>query len=661
MARIVVKLHGQHFATLDLANGQEYTVGRGTDCAIVLQEHKGISRQHLKLFQQGETWTVESLSRYVPLQQDGNFLQTIDLKKDCIFSAPPYEFHFETGELAVDEAVTPDSAPKPYDDEPAPFSNVSDEEDAMTSDTVVRGNLEMTVAGQVSLVPYLRVHYKETDQEEVLRLEGELWIAGRDSASEIPLRDSRISRRHFELAKMDEGFFVIDLGSANGTKLNGEKIPPHEPIKVESGDKITVLEITITLEVHDTALASRLQQLPSTPMLFPQHGMMPMYQAALPPGPSDGAAAEKKKFKDWKKIKNWKYNAKLIDYKKHKVRIALGVLAPVLLIGLFSGGDGGRNLAGKANEPAAYEKLSPEQKNAVKDTFSLARNLYMQGKYELCLAELAKLHEMIPMYENSKEVEAFCNQGRDLVIRQKDIDDREKKKALLEQQITNVVEGCREKLKDHGSVDQVRDCLAPAMELNPEHPAIAEMIGAAQGRAEEGKVLAKERAARRARMQKGEASYQKAKSLYKQGHLAKSIQQYQKFIETPYPDLSKEKGTAQREVASIRGELNRKVTSYLDQCKSYGDKNQYKEAYLACEQAKKEDPDNESVKAIQQKMLSSLRRDLKSIYEDSVLEESLGNVDSAKEKWKKIIKDDLDFDEYAKKARTLLLKYGVEM
>ena len=60
-------------------------------------------------------------------------------------------------------------------------------------------------------------------------------------------------------------------------------------------------------------------------------------------------------------------------------------------------------------------------------------------------------------------------------------------------------------------------------------------------------------------------------------------------------------------------------------------------------------------------MLSSLRRDLKSIYEDSVLEESLGNVDSAKEKWKKIIKDDLDFEEYSKKARTLLKKYGVEM
>jgi tetratricopeptide (TPR) repeat protein len=125
--------------------------------------------------------------------------------------------------------------------------------------------------------------------------------------------------------------------------------------------------------------------------------------------------------------------------------------------------------------------------------------------------------------------------------------------------------------------------------------------------------------------------------------------------------LNKAKESAQREVASIRGELNRKVMSYLDQCKAFGDKNQYKEAYLACEQALKEDPANDQAKTLQQRMLSSLRRDLKSIYEDSVLEESLGNVDSAKEKWKKIIKDDLDFEEYSKKAKILLLKYGVEM
>jgi tetratricopeptide (TPR) repeat protein len=236
-----------------------------------------------------------------------------------------------------------------------------------------------------------------------------------------------------------------------------------------------------------------------------------------------------------------------------------------------------------------------------------------------------------------------------------------KEKAALEQQITNTVEACKEKLGDRGTVNEVRECLAPAMELNPEHPSISEMIGAAQSREELNKVLAKQRAARRAKMMKGEVAYERAKALYKKGHLAKSISAYERFLNTAYPDLEKTKANAQREVASIRGELNHKVSSFMDTCRALGDKNQYKEAYLACEQALKEDPGNEQAKTLQAQMLSNLRRDLKSIYEDSVLEESLGNVDSAKEKWKKIIKEDLDTDDYAHKARTLLKKYGVDM
>ena len=52
---------------------------------------------------------------------------------------------------------------------------------------------------------------------------------------------------------------------------------------------------------------------------------------------------------------------------------------------------------------------------------------------------------------------------------------------------------------------------------------------------------------------------------------------------------------------------------------------------------------------------------MKALYEDSVLEESLGNVDTAKEKWKKIKEDNLPFDDYTKKATQKLRKYGIGM
>src|SRR5882757_7073121 len=71
-------------------------------------------------------------------------------------------------------------------------------------------------------------------------------------------------------------------------------------------------------------------------------------------------------------------------------------------------------------------QLLPEFCDHVKDAFNLARNLYVQGKYELCLTEVAKVHDVIPQYENSKELQTFCEQGRELVLRQRDLEAKAK-------------------------------------------------------------------------------------------------------------------------------------------------------------------------------------------------------------------------------------------
>ncbi len=47
--------------------------------------------------------------------------------------------------------------------------------------------------------------------------------------------------------------------------------------------------------------------------------------------------------------------------------------------------------------------------------FQLARNLNAQGKYALCLGELAKLHKLVPSYENSLDIQKQCEEGLKLV------------------------------------------------------------------------------------------------------------------------------------------------------------------------------------------------------------------------------------------------------
>jgi hypothetical protein len=72
-----------------------------------------------------------------------------------------------------------------------------------------------------------------------------------------------------------------------------------------------------------------------------------------------------------------------------------------------------------------------------------------------------------------------------------------------------------------------------------------------------------------------------------------------------------------------------------------------------------EDPNNTEAKGLKSQIVSTLKQQMKGIYEDSVLEESMGNVDSAKEKWKKIMSEDLETGDYAQKARSKLSKYGI--
>ena len=70
-----------------------------------------------------------------------------------------------------------------------------------------------------------------------LDLEGQEVIIGRLPSSDITLQgDSLISRRHAKLFRKNNDYFVEDLGSSNGTYLNGEFL--SEPCRLVGGETI---------------------------------------------------------------------------------------------------------------------------------------------------------------------------------------------------------------------------------------------------------------------------------------------------------------------------------------------------------------------------------------------------------------------------------------
>ncbi len=94
----------------------------------------------------------------------------------------------------------------------------------------------------------------ETEQDEVATLSWDgsqieiadrVTVIGRSSDCDISLSDPNVSRRHAEVRRIGDGYSLVDLGSTNGTEVNGQRI---QETALMNGDVIGVGTTSITFE-----------------------------------------------------------------------------------------------------------------------------------------------------------------------------------------------------------------------------------------------------------------------------------------------------------------------------------------------------------------------------------------------------------------------------
>lgn len=91
-------------------------------------------------------------------------------------------------------------------------------------------------------VAILRFGGEESDKIAVIR---DNISVGRASENDVTIKDDAISKRQFHIKKTNKGYNLIDLKSANGTFVNGERVKSvilknKDVIKI--GDEIIVFE-----------------------------------------------------------------------------------------------------------------------------------------------------------------------------------------------------------------------------------------------------------------------------------------------------------------------------------------------------------------------------------------------------------------------------------
>jgi len=68
---------------------------------------------------------------------------------------------------------------------------------------------------------------------------------GRASDSDIVIAESSVSKRHALLSRQPEGLVLIDLGSTNGSFVNGVQAPPDEVVWLADGDVIALGSVVL--------------------------------------------------------------------------------------------------------------------------------------------------------------------------------------------------------------------------------------------------------------------------------------------------------------------------------------------------------------------------------------------------------------------------------
>lgn len=646
MAKLVIKKDGQYVVDQSLDTSREYIAGRSKDCDIHLDEVT-VSRQHLKIFFRDNAWHVQTLSKYSPLYlnnepvdysvlKEGDSIKVVNYT--FIFSQSSTEAQVQTPEPSITNPVIDSETPTPYVE--APQEPAYETEDLDEKTFVPESSSQDWSIG----IPYLILRTGDS-ASKTLRLEGDYWIIGRDDACDIIIEDLKSSREHCEIYKKNQSYYLQDKGSSNGTLLNGNQVVFKKEYPLKSGDNIQIGQTILTFEIRDPHFQEKLALIPidqTQPLNEPLYHSPTMYTDS--PQKVVRIEPQKKKPTTFYAI--------------------LGVLALALVYGLTQDNSQKTDLASKNNNNPSSEliqpidALSPDQKDFVEKTYVLAQNLYKQGKYELALLEIQKIHGMLPEYKDTKDIEKFSKVAIDTLMEQQEIKRQEEEQVKLAQKVSDIIDSCEQNYRANLNSSSLDQCLLSAEELDPENNRIRQLKILAEQNDSQKEAQLAQKEAYRAQVARRKSLFNKADELKRRGKILDAIAAHNRNIASTLPDPENLETKSKQEIQSLQAKIQADLKRLSDEAASaYGDKN-YKLAIKKLEEAIKLNPQDRDIKEQHSKYFQELYKIVKALYGDSVLEENLGNVESAKEKWKKIQDLDVEYGEYFKKSKLKLKKYG---
>lgn len=691
MSRLKVMLRGALISEIELNPEKEYIGGRKEGCDIRLQAEKGISREHFKLKYIEGQWQLSAISRFGDVFTGGQKIEQTELQHSQTFQVPPYEFSF----LDVPDVGIPSP-------------------DNLGADAAAPsvGENDKTVIGAAPQVPYIKMVNSTGEVSEMLRLEvGDVWVAGRDPSCQIIIPDQRVSRRQFEIYKVNGAYTILDLASVNGTFLNGSPVSSTDPQTLKSGDAINVLDNTMYFELHDPNFRYKVEKIEVPPLQMDQFEEEVASEDFVPEDYDEEQYEDVPEIEEYEQYdvpqqmdiaggpftgmpgpdvdpnQYYTFQAPPPDPQAAAAAAApatplqkLVANKPLLIAVVLAFLGGAYYLSEMLNPPQAptvqqptaspigdpFTRLSPAQQKEVEELYSLALQMYNQQKFELALEQIRKIEEILPTgYKDTDKIKNDADMAMQALIQFEEDERLRKEREAREAKIRSVIAKCETIINETVTSDEMSVCLYEVTSFDPNNADATRLREIVNKIEIDRRQAAIDKENLERRKEQMDQLFKEAEDEHQKGYAFKTIKKYQAVIDSTLPDTKKYKEKARERIKFIEEKILEKSQASMTEADTFFKEGKIREAVQTLRAAVVYDPDNKTIKDKIEAFTLELTRKMKVLYQESIIDENYGiieNTDSrqgAKEKWKKITELDLEDGEYYRKAVMKLRRYGV--
>lgn len=703
-----------------------FTIGRAEECDIRINNH-AVGREHVVVSMRDHVLYLKKKSKFGLMSVNGNPTSEAEVKSGDVISIADYKVEFLEEATQVKEFVEPKevvSEKNSFVEMPLEDIKVASvtENNSIENNIEANNEIKLEPTGDVfglqdlaekekiqtadtqggskdsneSIVMVMPTGSQSSDQSsKVFSSEGKTAVLqtnafepklifrsgdanvteyiieksevsiGRGSDCDIVLNDKLSSRKNSLIRKVGLGFVLQDLGSGNGTLVNGNKIQNHE---LQSGDKIQIGDIHFQfqaihkdyqdkqhefLNIQNDKSEVRTAPTPM-PISMPTTSPIPDFSTGNFNQNTFGATDFAKKEEPPKT---------LVDkFKKLSLIGKIAVVGTLLLLWFYMDDAGTKSAKPKETKVKSdnpeFDKLPAEKKQFVVNTYQLAYDLFKNGEFEKSLFEIKKVLEIIPSgYKDAKDLKDVAEQAID----KERLKGEEKKRKEDQERIKKEVVELETQANDlfkAGKEDDLRAVFTKIFELDPEN----ELAIRLKQQIDEKHEKEKRDNAEKAEL---EITRQKLVDLINQG---KALLKKQKFFEVmdlmptaPSLGCTDAKLLAQAKSlisAAVKGLAN-KVKPFLTKGQAALAEKNYPEARDSFLKALRIDPFNRVAQNGIAKVREELEKRSRIIYSEAVIRESVSDYIGAQEKYKECLTQSMPDDIYFGRCTRKLKRFEI--